>query len=305
MSVVSLFNFNVEYATGVWAVRNVSLVVERGERVVILGESGCGKSTLAKALLQLLPPSVNMSGDARIDGIHILNELKSRKIQALRGLVAGFVPQNPLAAFNPLRSVGSQLREAWVCHGKAISRDDLVKRLDEAGISDAARHFDRRSAEWSGGMLQRALIIAATAHNPALVIADEPTSAIDRPLARQMFELLVSRSETLLMISHDVDLVQGIASRLVVMYAGSIVEDGSVRDVLNRPRHPYTRALLAALPSPGHLPQELSGEPPSLKHRNNGCVFAPRCPSAAHKCHGEAPKLSEGVACHYPLREIA
>jgi peptide/nickel transport system ATP-binding protein len=305
MSVLSLRKFCVEYANGAHAVRNVSLVIERGEQVVVLGESGCGKSTLAKALLRLLPASSKVHGRVRIDGTHHPHDSNSAAEQSLRGLIAGFVPQNPLTAFNPFMSVGSQLREAWTCHGKSISRDDLIKRLEDAGLSEAAGYLDRRPAEWSGGMLQRALIIAATAHDPVLVVADEPTSAIDRPLARQMLELLVDRSETLFMISHDVDLVQDLATRILVMYSGTVLEDGPANDVLTRPKHPYTLALLAALPTPGKLPTELPGEPPSLSHTPRGCVFAPRCQYAVRKCNDETPTLADGVACHYPLRGTA
>lgn len=305
MSVLSLREFNVEYANGARAVRNVSLVIERGEKVIVLGESGCGKSTLAKALLRLLPASSKVHGRVRIAGTHHPHDSNLAAERSLRGLVTGFVPQNSLTAFNPFMSVGSQLREAWTCHGKSISRDDLIKRLEDAGLSEAASYLDRRPAEWSGGMLQRALIVAATAHDPVLVVADEPTSAIDRPLARQMLELLVSRSKALFMISHDVDLVQDLATRILVLYAGTIFEDGPANEVLNRPKHPYTLALLAALPTPGKLPTELPGEPPSLSHIPRGCVFAPRCQHAARKCDDETPTLESGVACHYPLRGTA
>lgn len=304
MSVLRLREFNVEYDGEVWAVRNVSLAIEKGERVVVLGESGCGKSTLAKALLRLLPASARLSGHATINGQHDVIRLEADGARNLRGLTVGFVPQNPLTAFNPLRSVGTQLQEAWTCHGKPLARGDLVTRLEEAGIPQAQGYVDRRPSEWSGGMLQRALILAATAHRPRLVVADEPTSAVDRPLARQMMELLVDQSETLLTISHDIDLVQDLASRIVVMYGGTIVEDGPAPDVTAAPRHPYTRALFNAMPTPGKLPQELPGEPPSLKLRNKGCVFAPRCQFASSKC-GETPSLKNGVACHHPLQEPA
>jgi peptide/nickel transport system ATP-binding protein len=259
---------------------------------------------LIKALLRLLPPAAKVTGHAVIDGKHQISAMTEREMRQLRGPIIGFVPQNPLASFNPLKSVGSQLRESWACHGRTVRDVELAKHLADSGIRDAAKYLKYRASAWSGGMLQRALIFSATALNPRLVLADEPTSAVDRPLALKMLELLSSRSETLLVITHDIDLVYGLVSRIVVMYAGTVVEDGSATRIIDNPQHPYTRALLDALPKPDKLPKELQGEPPSLSKRRPGCVFAPRCSRISANCI-KAPRLVNGVACHHPLAGVA
>ncbi|MEZ5796784.1 MAG: ABC transporter ATP-binding protein [Paracoccaceae bacterium] len=283
----------VHFSNRAHVLRGIDLTVPPGERLAIVGESGCGKTTLIRALLGLLAPGARVSGQIHLDG----QELPGPDPRALRGMLIGYVPQNPLSALNPLLPVGRQIAEAWEAHGRRITAPDLAVELTSVGIADAARVMSRRPSDWSGGMLQRGLILAATAHRPALVVADEPTSAVDRALARQMLELLAQRSGTLVAVTHDLDLIDGLVDRVVVLYGGRIVEEATAAAFLSGPRHPYARALLDALPRRGRLPRGLDGDPPSPLAPDAGCAFAPRCVSPCTRA-AELPVLTRGVACH-------
>jgi len=299
---------------GVWALRQVDLQIGAGERVAVVGESGSGKTTLLRALLGVLPPRARVGGGAVLcppgePGREVatvdLVGAPERRLRAVRGRLVGYVPQNPQAAFDPLRSVGHHLREAWAAHGRSITDRELAAELEAVGIAEPARALGQRPATWSGGMLQRAAIVAATAHEPPLVLADEPTSALDRPLARTMLDLLRRRSLSLVVVTHDLDLVPGLVDRVVVMYAGRIVEDRPAADLLRHPAHPYTAALLRSLPRPGRLPDDLPGDPPPLTEPDEGCAFAPRCSRAEPGCRDGVPVLAGGVACLLAHRQGA
>lgn len=296
-SLLSIHRLSVRYQNGAQALRNVSLTVNAGERIAIIGESGCGKTTLVRTLLGLLPRSATVDGNVLLDGATSLTGVSDRTLRQIRGRMIGYVPQNPQSAFDPLRSVGSQIAEAWLCHGRSISREELLDALAAVGIDDAPKLINSRPSAWSGGMLQRASILSATALRPQLVLADEPTSAVDRPLARRMLALLAERAGSLLVVTHDVDLVDGAVDRVLVMYAGRVVEDAPAAAFFARQQHPYARALLQALPRPGVLPAELPGDPPRLDRLEPGCAFAPRCPLVGPACAVE-PELLCGVACH-------
>jgi oligopeptide/dipeptide ABC transporter ATP-binding protein len=298
MTVLSIDGLNVRYRGGAWAVRDVGLHIARGERVAVIGESGCGKSTLVRAIIRLLPPHTQVTGRIRLGFLPDMAELDRDAVAAIRGSAIGFVPQNPLSAFNPLRSVGAQLKEAWTSHGRAIADEDLCERLADIGIGDPRGSFGRRPSAWSGGMLQRALVLAATALAPGLVLADEPTSSVDAELSEQMMQLIVDRSASLLMVTHDLSLAARHVHRILVMYGGRIVEDGPSHTVIGLPRHPYTAALLAAEPRPGVLPRELPGDPPALTDTGVACPFLPRCGTASTACRANPP-LKDGVACHH------
>jgi len=300
---LDLQRVSVTYRGGARAVRDVSLTLRRGERVAVIGESGCGKSTLVRAVLDLLPNGTAVDGRIDLASAPDVTRLPGSALRAIRGRLAGYVPQNPAGAFDPLRSVGSQIAEAWSAHGERAGRGEVVGLLAGVGIADAEALAGERPAAWSGGMLQRAAIVAATALHPPLVLADEPTSAIDEDLAHSMLRFLAARSETLLVVTHDITYVADVVDRVIVMYGGCIVEDRPAAVALGAPRHPYTRALLAALPRPGHLPEELPGEPPSPFDPGTGCLFAPRCPFVRPACTAARPAMVEGAACVLPLGE--
>ncbi|MFN8661110.1 MAG: ABC transporter ATP-binding protein [Thermomicrobiales bacterium] len=290
-------DLRVTYHNGGRGLRGVDFTVQTGERVAIIGESGCGKSTFVRAILGLLP------GGARIDGSIVVDRREivgagERDLRHMRGRLIGYVPQNPAGAFDPLRSVGSQVREAWACHGEHISQRDLAAALRDVGVQAAEELAHCRPSAWSGGMLQRAAIMAATALQPPIVLADEPTSALDRPLARQMLATLAARSQATVVVTHDIDLIADIVDRVVVMYAGYIVEDVPAASFFHGAGHPYSRALLAALCKPGQLPQELPGDPPDGTAEITGCAFAPRCPLRQPVCHLAMPAAAS-VRCHF------
>ncbi|MEJ3742536.1 ABC transporter ATP-binding protein [Actinomycetes bacterium KLBMP 9797] len=288
---------NVTYRTGVRAVRELSLSIAAGEALALVGESGCGKSSVVHAVLGLLPRGARVSGSIRVAG-HEAVGAPDREMRRLRGLVVGYVPQDPFAAFDPLRRVGHHVAEAWRVHGRRPERGEVARLLGEHGIPDPARRLRQWPHQWSGGMLQRATVAAATAHRPPLIVADEPTSALDTDRAHAVLADLRRSDASLLLVSHDLPLVAKHADRVAVCYAGAVVETGPAASVLGAARHPYTKALLAAVPEPGAgLPVPLPGSPPLTGAEVSGCAFAPRCPLAAERCGQEAPVLAGGVAC--------
>jgi peptide/nickel transport system ATP-binding protein len=250
--VLDLRNVSVTYSGVAKAVAGVSLMVRPGEVVGLIGESGSGKSTLAHSILGLLPPSAAVSGNRmRLAGTDILAASK-RDIAALRGPAAAMVFQNPMATFSPLHTIGRELTD-FLWRDRMSSRREkklrIIEALAEAGISDPQARFDAYPFELSGGMLQRVSIAAALLMKPSLLIADEPTTALDVTMEAQilhlMRELRAKTGVAILMISHQLGVIAEICDRVAVMYAGRIVEEGSVDDIFANPRHPYTRALLA------------------------------------------------------------
>jgi peptide/nickel transport system ATP-binding protein len=250
--VLDVRNLSVTYSGVARAVSNVSLTVAPGEVVGLIGESGSGKSTLAHAILGLLPSGATVSGERmRLAGTDILTASK-RDIAALRGPGAAMVFQNPMATFSPLHTIGRQLTD-FLWRDRVASKSDkrvrIVAALAEAGISDPDARFDAYPFELSGGMLQRVSIAAALLMKPSLLIADEPTTALDVTMEAQilhlMRELRARTGVAILMISHQLGVIAEICDRVAVMYAGRIVEEGPVGNIFARPRHPYTKALLA------------------------------------------------------------
>jgi peptide/nickel transport system ATP-binding protein len=250
--VLDLRNVSVTYSGVAKAVAGVSQMVQPGEGVGQIGESGSGKSTLAHSILGLLPPSAAVSGNRmRLAGTDILAASK-RDIAALRGPAAAMVFQNPMASFSPLHTIGRQLTD-FLWRDRMSSRREkklrIIEALSEAGISDPAARFNAYPFELSGGMLQRVSIAAALLMKPSLLIADEPTTALDVTMEAQilhlMRELRAKTGVAILMISHQLGVIAEICDRVAVMYAGRIVEEGSVDDIFANPHHPYTRALLA------------------------------------------------------------
>jgi peptide/nickel transport system ATP-binding protein len=273
-------------ATGVvHAVDDVSWSVEAGQTLAIVGESGCGKTVGTLAPLGLLPPGVSadVEGSLTLDGaIPVL------------GRDVGVVFQDPPSAFNPLRRVGKQVGPR------------AVELLELVGLPDPERAARAYPHELSGGMLQRAMIAGALAGDPRVLVADEPTTALDPAMQDQVLDVLselqLRLGLALVLITHDIGVVKRMADDVAVMYAGRIVESGPAARVLHAPDHPYTQGLLAAVPAPGVEPGTrfvgLDGAPPELTERIRGCAFAPRCPVAIDACADDRPELIDGVSCH-------
>lgn len=240
-------NVSITYANGFCAARNVSFAVEAGECLAIVGESGSGKTTLVRAALGLLPETAKISGSIRVGETEVVGA-SNRTLRSLRGLVVGFVAQDPFAACNPLARVVTHVAEAWRVHGFEPSENSIVDSLEKLGIENAEFRARKYPHEWSGGMLQRATIAAATAHCPKLIVADEPTSALDASRADSILTILRSTGAAVLLISHDINLVARHAHRIAVCFGGQIVEINCAREVLERPQHPYTISLLNAVP---------------------------------------------------------
>ncbi|MCG8351352.1 MAG: ATP-binding cassette domain-containing protein [Chloroflexales bacterium] len=288
---------HVRYANGVSAVRGVSFSLHPGECLALVGESGCGKTTMARAALGLLPATASLHGSIRLGDDEIVGATPEM-ICRLRGLVVGFVAQNPFEAYNPLDQIEAHVAEAWRAHNQTPPRGLIGSALERLGIAEAPRQMRRYPHQWSGGMLQRATIAAAAAHQPLVIIADEPTSALDADRADATLAALRATGAAVLLVSHDIGVVSRHADRVAVCYAGRVVEIGHSAEVLAQPRHPYTRGLLAATPRATRgLPMPLTGTPPSLNAPILGCAFAPRCAFALPACEYQDPPLIDGVAC--------
>ena len=303
------------------SVRGISFEVRKGEVLGIVGESGSGKSVSATAIMGLLPGNAEVSGSIRLDGRELLG-LDDRELSTLRGSRMSMVFQDPLSALTPVYSIGYQLIEAIRVHRPGISGHDATRRatelLDLVGIPSAAERLKAFPHEFSGGMRQRVVIAMAIANDPDLIICDEPTTALDVTIQAQILDVLATaRRETgagIIMITHDLGVVAGIADRVMVMYAGRAVESGGVDEVYRRPRMPYTMGLLGSIPridAAGKAPLvPIEGAPPSPADLPPGCPFAPRCPMATDICGQSEPELSEGTdgrwaACHHADRIVA
>jgi peptide/nickel transport system permease protein len=297
MRPLAVTGLEVVYPDGSAALRGVSLAVQPDECLAVVGESGCGKTTLARCLLRLLPEGSELRGSAMLAGTEVLTATEG-ELRRIRGITAGYVSQDPFAACDPLQSVRRHVEEPWRDRRMRPPRDEAVRRVEALGITQAWQRLRQRPHEWSGGMLQRATIAAANAHQPVLTIADEPTSALDAELADGVLAVIRADSSSVLLISHDLRLVAEHSDRVVVLYAGRVAETGATTAVIDHPRHPYTQALLAASPRRDGSPtQALPGEPPSPRHPPPGCAFAARCPRVLPVCHTAQPELTDGVAC--------
>ena len=286
------------------ALREVGLTLDEAEIVGIVGESGCGKSTLSATILRLLPPNGEIvGGSMRYRGRDIAR-MSVEEVRRLRGAEISMIFQDPLTSLNPTFTVWAQLRDAVRAHPGAEggSRESVRRRTEAAladvGIPDPGDRLSDYPHQFSGGMRQRAMIAAALLLEPAMLIADEPTSALDVTLQAQILSLLSrlrrQHGTAILFISHDLGLVAQLCDRVVVMYCGQVVESGDVKDVYDRPRHPYTRALLASIPSRdrrGERLASIAGRVPSLSALPSGCSFRDRCPYAQPVCVDHAPDM--------------
>ncbi|MER6690777.1 ABC transporter ATP-binding protein [Streptomyces minutiscleroticus] len=300
MSLLEVRDLNVTYAGGARAVRGVDLTVDAGRKLGIAGESGCGKSTLALALLRLLPAGTRVTGQILLDGEDVLT-MRWGRVRAVRWAGASIVFQGAMHSLNAVHRIGDQIAEPILLHRKATpagARRKAGELLEHVGLPAA-----RASAyphELSGGQRQRVMIAMALACDPAVVVADEPTTALDVMIQAQILRLieqLVAEQELgLIMISHDLAVLADTCDRLAVMYAGRVVEEGPARQVYEDARHPYGRALSAAFPRIGDTasrfaPRGLPGDPPDPADLPPGCTFHPRCPVALDSCAVEDQPL--------------
>ena len=282
------------------AVQEVSFALGAGEILGLVGESGSGKSVTALALLGLLPqpPARIESGAAHFAGIDLLT-CPPAALRALRGRRIGMIFQDPMTALNPYLRIGEQVIEALRIHERiplAAARARALELLAQVGINDPARRYDQYPHEISGGMRQRVMIAAALIARPEILIADEPTTALDVTVQAQIVDLLQSLRRELglaiIFITHDLGVVAGLCDRVQVMYAGRLVETAPVEALYARPQHPYTRALLQSIPARqarGRPLPTVPGAPPDPLHRPPGCAFAPRCPLAQPACRVDPP----------------
>jgi oligopeptide/dipeptide ABC transporter ATP-binding protein len=300
-------------ARSVDLIDGVDLSLAPGRRLALVGESGSGKSLTATALMGLVDDPLRSSADVmRLGGVDLL-KLTPKKWRRVRGSLVSMVQQDPLTALSPVFSAGSQVAEAARSRTRSTKEawEQAVERMREVGIPDPAVRAHDFPHQLSGGLRQRVAIAMALASEPSLMIADEPTTALDVTVQAQIIELLRTLSEqrgmSVVFITHDLGIVPGFAHELAVMYAGRIVETGAAGTVLSVPRHPYTHALIASQPgldptSPKRRLPTIPGSPPLAKARPEGCAFAPRCPLALEICTKVAPELrlvdDRLVACH-------
>jgi oligopeptide transport system ATP-binding protein len=290
----------------VYAVNGVSFHVDEGETLAVVGESGCGKSVTMMSVLRLLPtpPAEIANGVALYRGIDLLKLDDHEMEKNIRGKEISMVFQDPMTSLNPVLTIGYQIEESLKYH---FNLDDeeasqrAIERLNQVGIPDASRRMDAYPHQFSGGMRQRAMIAMALACVPSLLIADEPTTALDVTIQAQIVELMIQLREqqhlSLIWITHDLGVVAGLAERVIVMYAGYIVEQATVDELYDNPIHPYTLALLAALPRVDkrrtHRLKSIPGAPPNLLVKPHGCPFASRCELVFDRCRIENPSLIE------------
>ncbi len=299
------------------AVGGMSFSVRAGERVGVVGESGAGKSVAAMAIMRLLPPSARISGQVHFDGTDLLR-VAPRELRQVRGGRIGMVFQDPVTCLSPRMTVGAQLVEAIRAHrsvSRRMARHRALELLISVGIPDPERRIDEYPHRLSGGMAQRVMIAMAISCEPDLIIADEPTTALDVTIAAQIIDLLVALAEqrgiAVMLITHDLALLAGFAERVLVTYAGRVVEEGTVAAVYRRAAHPYTWGLLQSVTRIDEQRRRMPvirGAPPSARAVPPGCPFHPRCPHAEQVCRQQVPELSADPsdsagdhrsACHF------
>jgi len=304
-ALLQIRDLSVSFGSGgdtVHAVRGARLDVAPGEMVGIVGESGCGKSVTARAVLKLIGPPGKITGGSVLFAGRDLLSIPAEELREVRGNRISMIFQDPTKSLNPVLTVGQQVAAVMQAHAKVsrdATRDRARELLSEVGIPDAKRRLDQYPHELSGGMRQRVMIAMALANDPALIIADEPTTALDVTIQAQILDLLrrinAELGTSLLFISHNLGVVAELCQRVAVFYAGRVVESGATAEVFGNPQHPYTRALLGSLPEPGAGTQRLkpvAGAPPLLNSLPTGCAFAPRCPLRMERCD-EDPQLAE------------
>ena len=314
-AIIEIENLNVTFTRRekpVCAVNDVSLTVEKGSVLVLLGESGSGKSVTLRSLLRLHPEKASeVTGRISVDG-HDIMALGKADIAALRGKTISMIFQEPMLALDPVYTLGQQITETIISHENITleqARARALELFERVQIPSPERRLDAYPHEMSGGMRQRAMIALALACNPRVLLADEPTTALDATVQIQILLLLKKLQHDLglsiILVTHDIGVAVEIADRIAVMYAGRIVESGSIKEIINSPRHPYTKGLLSSRVERAHQGERLqtiSGSPPDLANLPAGCAFAPRCLFVTEECHKGIPTLHQvsnehSVAC--------
>ncbi|MEK8127905.1 ABC transporter ATP-binding protein [Paenibacillus filicis] len=314
---IDKLSLSFQQASGpVTALRNVSLQLNKGEILGLVGESGSGKSLTALSLMKLLPANARFDhGDIMLDGMSLTNKSES-EMKRIRGNTISMIFQEPMTALNPLIPIGRQIEELYILHkpmSKAERKRSVIELLKSVGISEPDVRFHQYPFELSGGMRQRVMIAMALACSPKMIIADEPTTALDVTIQSQILDLLkdIKRNygTSILLITHDMGVIADTADRVAVMYAGQLMELADVDDLLEAPRHPYTIGLLNSIPDlTSDDETELNTIPgvvPDLKNLPQGCPFHPRCASATDICTSQNPELTadrhgHAVACWHP-----
>jgi oligopeptide/dipeptide ABC transporter ATP-binding protein len=308
----------------VHAVNGISFALRKGEMLGVVGESGSGKSVSMLSIIDLLPPAARVEAGEVLLGERNLRRLSRKQLQKVRGNKIGMIFQDPMTSLNPVLKIGPQMAEALMYHrkvDKAGAYDRCEELLRLVGISNPRERLNEYPHQLSGGMRQRVMIAMALTCDPEILIADEPTTALDVTIQAQIVELIKSIRDRLgmsiILITHDLGLIAGMVDRVIVMYAGHVVEEASVDDIYADPRHPYTKGLLESVPSVrGAVAERLSsisGSPPDLTSLPVGCPFMPRCRFAVARCAAENPPLTQvdgaeeqrphGAACWVDVRD--
>jgi peptide/nickel transport system ATP-binding protein len=321
-ALLSIRDLRVRFSGGrdlVHAVNGVDIDVGAGETVGIVGESGSGKTVTSLATMGLLPPTAQITGSIRFDGTELVG-LDERRWRRVRGRGIAMVFQDPMTSLNPVMPIGRQITESVLEHHDLTAKAARLRAIDlleQVGIPDPARHVDVYPHQLSGGMRQRVVIAIALAGEPRLLVADEPTTALDVTIQAQILDLLrrliSGRSTSLLLITHDLGVVAGVCERASVMYAGRVVEEGPVGALFREPRHHYTVGLLGSIPT-ADLPRKsllasIAGRPPQLHREPDACAFAARCPGVRSDCHATVSALrpaersatAHRAACLHPV----
>ena len=313
MALLEIKNLVVDFATATGSLRavdGIDLTVDEGEIVAVVGESGSGKSVGMLALMGLLPWTSTVNADHIVfDGQDLLN-MPDKERRKIIGKDISMIFQEPMTSLNPCFTVGYQITEVLAQHfgGKRRSYNDkAIELLNQVGIPAAESRLNSYPHQLSGGMCQRVMIAMMIACQPKLLIADEPTTALDVTIQAQILELLIelqkSRGMALVLITHDMAVVAETAERVVVLYAGQQVEQRTVKQLFKKPKHPYSEALLNALPERANdkLLNAIPGVVPGQMDRPQGCLFSPRCDYATTLCREKSPNLNDGILCHFPL----
>lgn len=321
MSLLEIEDLRVTFTTAdgdVNAVNGLSLNIDKGETLAIVGESGSGKSQTAFAAMGLLAKNGRATGQARFDGQDLL-AMNTRQLNKIRSKDMAMIFQDPMTSLNPYLRVSDQMAEVLMLHqglGKSAAVTEAVRMLDAVRIPDARARVTMFPHEFSGGMRQRIMIAMSLLCQPRLLIADEPTTALDVTVQAQIMQLLGDiRQEfgtAIILITHDLGIVAGFCDRTLVMYGGQIMEEGPTDDIFADPSHPYTSGLLKAVPRLDQATEELAtiaGEPPDMSRLPAGCPFSPRCAQVLDNCRTERPSLDvtpdRRRACHLPVQEVA